>query len=249
MHQASVGWHCPVCVRDNQRQPAARTARRVARRSEPYVSYVVLAACVAVFVWDAVGGPRTGAAWSTRELGLAAHWVHERGEWYRVLGYAFAHASLMHLAFNMWFLWALGVQCERAWGALTFTTTYVVGAIGGALGVFLIEGPALTVGASGSMFALMGATLMLQWRGRINVMDSGILPIVVLNLLISFNGRVSLGGHLGGFVVGVLVGLVLAAARKRGRRAVALAPIAIAALGLVIVIALVPAAARAVSAT
>lgn len=250
MTQASVGWHCPDCVRSHQRQnaPATKAVRVALEGHRPIVTQLLVAISIAVFAWDATQGANlmTGAGSSAaRDLSLFAPFV-EQGEWYRVVTSAFTHSGLIHIGFNMWLLWVIGQALEGRFGALTFVSMYATGILGGALGAVLVEPRASVVGASGAVFALMGVTLVLQRMGGLSVFQSGIGGLVLINVLLSFRGGISLGGHLGGLAVGLVSGWILGAARRRGGRYEALASIGIAALGLVCLIALVPAVDRAV---
>lgn len=251
MTQASVGWHCPNCVAGNARaQAPARKAVQVAMHGhKPLVTQAIMGLCAAVFAWDILQGSnfmtgQGGAA--SRDLGLFAPFV-QNGEWYRVFTSAFTHSGLIHIGFNMYLLWMLGKAMEGRFGSLTFGTIYVAGILGGSLGAVLVEPRALVVGASGAVFALMGATVVLQRAGGMNIFQSGIGGLILINVLLSFRGGISLGGHLGGLIAGAVVGLILSEARKRGRRFEALAPAAVAAFAFVLAIALVPAISRAVS--
>lgn len=216
---------------------------------KPLVTQAIMGLCAAVFAWDILQGSnfmtgQGGAA--SRDLGLFAPFV-QNGEWYRVFTSAFTHSGLIHIGFNMYLLWMLGKAMEGRFGSLTFGTIYVAGILGGSLGAVLVEPRALVVGASGAVFALMGATVVLQRAGGMNIFQSGIGGLILINVLLSFRGGISLGGHLGGLIAGAVVGLILSEARKRGRRFEALAPAAVAAFAFVLAIALVPAISRAVS--
>lgn len=251
MNQASVGWHCPDCVRGHQREiaPAAKAARVALQGHRPIVTQVLIALCGAVYLWDmtqganAMSGAQSRAA---REFALFAPLV-ESGEWYRVVTAAFTHSGLIHIGFNMWLLWVIGQSLEGRFGSLTFGSMYATGILGGSLGAMIVEPQASVVGASGAVFALMGVMLVLQRMGGVNVFQSGIGGLVLINVLLSFRGGISLGGHLGGLAVGVLMGFALGQLRSRGRRAEALAPVVLAGIGLVCLVALVPVIDRAVA--
>jgi membrane associated rhomboid family serine protease len=100
---------------------------------------------------------------------------------------------------------------EPALGRLRFAVLYAVALLSGALGVLLLEPNAITGGASGAVFGLMGAAVVLMRRRGIDVMQSGLGGLLLINLLLSFRPGVSIGGHLGGLVGGALAGAVLGA--------------------------------------
>lgn len=167
------------------------------------------------------------------------------GEWYRLLSSGFAHFSESHIGFNMLLLWFTGRLIEGNFGALTFLTLYVAGLLGGSLGALLIEPESQAGGASGAVFALLGATAVLQHMAGRKVMTSGVGPLLLMNVALSFLPEVSLGGHLGGLVVGLAGGWLMGTARKRGHDALAVAPVVIAGIGFAAFLASIPAAYRA----
>ncbi|RMH71365.1 MAG: rhomboid family intramembrane serine protease, partial [Actinomyces sp.] len=126
------------------------------------------------------------------------------------------HDGLIHLAFNMWALWILGSQLERVLGRARFTGLYVGSLLAGAFGVLLVSPDVPTVGASGAVFGLMGAALMVQRAAGIDPWSSGLGAVIAVNLLITFAvPRISLGGHLGGLLGGVILGAVLVESLRR----------------------------------
>ena len=125
------------------------------------------------------------------------------GEWWRLVSGAFLHAGIFHLGMNMLLLWFLSQELEPALGRLRFAVLYVVSLLGGALGVMVLDPLAPTVGASGAVFGLMGALIVLQLRAKQNPWQSGIGGLVALNLVLTFLiPGISIGGHIGGLVAG-----------------------------------------------
>ena len=133
-----------------------------------------------------------------------------QGEWWRLLTAAFLHAGLIHLGFNMLFLWWIGRPMEAAVGPARFLAIYFVSAIAGSAGALLLSAPnEPTVGASGAIFGLLGAALVLE-RQRTYVLGGSALSIIVLNLIITFAiPGISIGGHLGGLAGGAATGFAL----------------------------------------
>ena len=131
------------------------------------------------------------------------------GDWWRLFTSAFLHANLIHIAFNMYFLWFVGSAVEQALGRGRFVMLYVVSALAGSAGALVWTPNAPTVGASGALFGLLGAALILE-RQRNYVLGGGALTIIVLNLAFTFAiPGISIGGHLGGLVGGALCALAL----------------------------------------
>ena len=140
-----------------------------------------------------------------------------QGEWWRLVTSAFLHASILHLGFNMLFLWWVGAPVEEAIGRWRFALIYVAGGLGGAAGALLfgkyeLFGTTLatpTVGASGALFGILGAALVFE-RQRQYVLGGAALSIILINLVLSFTiSGISVGGHIGGLVAGALAALAL----------------------------------------
>lgn len=208
MVQAQVGFHCPECAGARKTKVVTgRAAFRSAR--DPIVTKVLIGLNVAAYlVMLALGKEAMQAAGPVFEQGAtfggaAGFGGVADGEWYRLVTGAFLHSGLLHLGFNMYLLWLLGQSLEPALGRARFLLLYFASLLGGAFGVMLLSPTAMTVGASGAVFGLMGAMVVLQYRAGQNPWRSGILGLVLLNLAITFMvPGISIGGHLGGLLVG-----------------------------------------------
>ena len=143
------------------------------------------------------------------------------GEWWRLITSAFLHAGIFHLATNMLGLYWLGRVLEHADRQLALPPALPrLGAQRGG-GRALALGPYdVTVGASGAIFGILGALLVLERRGAINT-GGQIIALIVLNLLISFLPGISIGGHIGGFIGGATVMLLYLQFRRSNALAVA----------------------------
>lgn len=214
MIPASVGFHCPECAKAGA-QKVVRAGSLVTR---PLVTSVLIGLNVLVFVLTRGSGTE-GGAWAFQFLGLDRQSLIDfglfeaavaHGEWYRIVTSGFLHADLLHIGFNMWFLWLLGGQLEPAVGRLRFGLIYVVGLMGGSFGVILVTTNELTVGASGAVFGLMGAAIAAQRASGVNPWDTGLGGLLMLNLIFTFAiPGISIGGHLGGLAGGYLAGLII----------------------------------------
>ncbi len=144
------------------------------------------------------------------------------GEWWRLFTSGFVHYGLMHLLFNMAILYQLGSQLEPALGRFRFGLIYVAGLLGGSLGALALSPLALTGGASGAVFGLMAASLVVLHSHGANLRQSGLPTLLIVNLLITFVvPGISIGGHLGGLVGGGLAGWLIMAGVGDSRAAVA----------------------------
>jgi membrane associated rhomboid family serine protease len=127
----------------------------------------------------------------------------------------FLHASFMHIGFNMLILFFLGRLLEPALGTPRFVTLYFASLLAGSLGALLLDPNAFTLGASGAVFGLAGATFVIA-RGRgLDALAGQIGFLILINLFFSIASvRISLGGHLGGLVGGTICALAIVAGEK-----------------------------------
>jgi membrane associated rhomboid family serine protease len=138
------------------------------------------------------------------------------GAYYRLVTAMFIHYGLLHLALNMWALWVLGRNLEAVLGPLRFLALYLLAGLGGNVACYLISPHSLAAGASTAVFGLFAAFfIVLRKLGRDT---SAVIGILVVNIVLTFTvPGISIAGHLGGLIVGGLVGAVLAYA-PRARR-------------------------------
>ncbi|MEM9034803.1 MAG: rhomboid family intramembrane serine protease [Actinomycetota bacterium] len=237
LRAASVGAHCFQCVRDAA--PARSETRRVQRvlAGHPLnVTKVLIGANVAVFLLGVAldGGVRTRGELAI-DYGLFGPFVGQFGEWWRIFTSGFLHAGMLHLGLNMMALWFLGRMLEPALGSARFAGVYVASLIGGSFGALLASPNALTVGASGAIYGLLGAAFTGSRARGLNPFDSGIGGLLLINLLVTFAvPGISIGGHLGGLIAGGLLGFVLLHPSTQRRVGVAsLSVSAIAVIGLI----------------
>ena len=134
---------------------------------------------------------------------LVAH-----GEWWRLITSAFMHANLIHIGMNMLFLWWIGGPLEEAIGRGRFALLYLVSGLAGAAGSLALDPTAITVGASGAIFGILGAAFVFE-RQRLYVLGGGAAGLVVLSLILTFRPGISIGGHIGGLIGGALAALAL----------------------------------------
>jgi membrane associated rhomboid family serine protease len=176
-----------------------------------------------------------GALLGSSELpGLAGEGV-AHGQWWRLVTSGFLHESIIHIGFNMWVLYVLGMMLEPALGRLKFGVVYGVSLLTGSLGALLVTPHALTVGASGAVFGLMGAAAVEMRARQIPVMQSNIGGLILINLVISFTfPGISWGGHVGGLLGGALVAAMLQLGDRRRAPALALAGCALIAVAAVV---------------
>lgn len=218
MHQASVGFHCPECVKAAGQR--VYTARTMQAANKPVVTLSLIAVNVAIYLVSTVG--RFGTFLTDPSQEFATDWgligrAFDRfngvvvgvaeGEWYRLVTGGFLHGGLIHLGFNMFALWILGQALESPIGRANFGAVYGSSLLAGSLGVMVLDPDSLTVGASGAVFGLFGYALVAQWARGINPLQTGLGAIIALNIFITFTiPNISIGGHLGGLIGGVVAG-------------------------------------------
>jgi membrane associated rhomboid family serine protease len=208
------------CVRA-ARPPATERVRRWSATRPTLVTSLLVSVNLALYVWGLVlmgsGLFSTSVGPLQRDLALQGFAVSELHEWYRIITSGFVHYGLIHVGFNMVILWRLGTMLEPALGSIRFTLTYFACLIGGSAGALLLEPNALTAGASGAVFGLMGVAVVGLRQRRVPVMQTDIGALLAMNILITFViPNVAIGGHLGGLVTGLALGTVLLRPR-RGR--------------------------------
>jgi len=228
MTTTPVGMRCPECA--GQRTKVVRM-REVATR--PRLTYALIVINVIVFLGEgnftltgeASGKLITkgGLLGSSEEPGLVGQGV-AHGQYWRIVTSGFLHENLLHIGFNMWVLYYLGVLLEPALGSFRLGLIYAVSLLFGSLGALLVSPHDLTVGASGAIFGCMGAAAVEMRARQVPLMQSGVGGLIVLNLIISFSlPGISWGGHIGGLIGGALAAVVLRAGDLRRVPALAIA--------------------------
>jgi rhomboid protease GluP len=174
----------------------------------------LIAVLAAVFGWQLA----TDALTNEASIAAAGALVRDRvlaGEGWRLLSAAFLHGGVDHLIGNCISLYVLGLACEHAFGARGMAVLFLGSAIGGSL-VSLATSPGPSVGASGAIFGLMGALVLVlhRQRHRILVRDKRIGVVIAAwagytFLLGAADPVVDNGAHLGGLLAGALLGALV----------------------------------------
>ncbi len=221
LREASVGYQCVDCV--GQRSPdVRRPAAAAAARSRPLVVWTLILLNVAVYAWTVV---QAGSVTGNTDAALFDEWqlapvLVADGEWWRLITAGFLHIGPLHIASNMFALWVLGRDLENVLGRGRFLALYMISLIGGSAAVMIFNSPNQPVaGASGAVFGLMGALLVVLLRAKQPV--GQVVGLIAINVVISqLVPGISLTAHIGGLVVGALCAAVLAYAPERNRTVV-----------------------------
>ena len=223
MTPTSVGMRCPECA-------SQRT--QVRRMPTPgLVGYdrwsatnVLITLNVIVFLAEVATGVTLG--------GSDSGWVFEHGalfgplingfgvhQYWRLLSAGFLHAGLIHIGLNMLSLWFVGRVLEPGIGKANFLAVYFASLLAGSFGALLFSPRVPTIGASTAIFGIFGALIVVAYRRGIPIWQSGLGPMLALNLLFTLTiADVSVGGHLGGLAAGVLCGFAVTDLAERRRR-------------------------------
>jgi membrane associated rhomboid family serine protease len=207
-----VGIRCPEC--SGAPTGAKKTVRRVQKAGERAPAAVVTKTLIglnlAVFILQVVtAGTLSGTSGRVFEEGALYGPFVADGEWWRLITAPFLHGGLIHLGFNMLFLWWFGRPLEAIVGPARYIGIYLVSALAGSAGALLASPTSATVGASGAVFGILGAGLVLE-RNRVYVFGGQALFVIAINLVLSFVlSNISIGGHIGGLIGGALAMLAL----------------------------------------
>ncbi|MFD9428829.1 MULTISPECIES: rhomboid family intramembrane serine protease [unclassified Streptomyces] len=234
MVNASVGFQCPDCVRQGSgtgHHPAANQPRTLAGgrvAADPrLVTKVLLGINLAVFVAVWVTGHSwlvddlmlLGRAWDPSPPPGSIEGVAE-GQWYRLVTSMFLHQEVWHIAFNMLGLWWLGGPLEAALGRGRYLVLYLLSGLAGSALMYWIAAPNEgSLGASGAVFGLFGATAVMM--RRMNYDMRPVLVLLALNLLFTFTwGGIAWEAHVGGLIAGTLIAIGMVHAPRERRTAV-----------------------------
>ena len=215
MRPASVGFHCPDDVERGARTVRAPRTSVGARllQSPPYVTITLVALNVAAYL---VSGLQSGATLrDPTGSRLFLDWqlfpqaVHDQHDYYQLITSAFLHLSLLHIAANMLALVFVGPALEQLLGRWRFAALYVLSALGGSAAIYAFDFPrGFTAGASGAIFGLFGACVVLV--RRLGLDPQWLIGTIVINFILTFSvPNISKYGHVGGFVTGALAGLAV----------------------------------------
>jgi membrane associated rhomboid family serine protease len=206
-----VGIRCPD--HSGQARGAARVVQNVQRRSSSrpgIVTTTLIAINVGIYLLElAQGAPISGSSGSIYDWGVLNAREVAQGDWYRLLSAAFLHYGPVHLGLNMLALWWIGRPLEDYLGPVRYLLLYLVSGLAGSAGALVVTPDANTVGASGAIFGILGAAIVLERQGAY-VLGGSAMTLLIVNVAFTFAvPGVSIGGHLGGLAGGALCMLAL----------------------------------------
>jgi membrane associated rhomboid family serine protease len=217
MTPTPVGMRCPECARQRTRVVRNPVGTPGGRLGAFPATMVLIAINVVVYLIEIASGPGGLEATGGKiayDFGLFGPFVAE-GEWYRLVTSAFLHAGIFHIGFNMLLLFLLGRLLEPSLGTPRFLAIYFASLLAGSFGALLLDPNALTVGASGAVFGLFGTGFLIARDRGMTALATQLGFLIVLNLAFTFGAQnISVGGHLGGLVGGVLCALAILAGER-----------------------------------
>jgi membrane associated rhomboid family serine protease len=204
MTTTPVGMRCPECSRQRTKVVRMRELATV-----PRVTYALIGINVVAFLTEKGQFSlfSSGVYGSVFEKGVLYRGGIVEDQYYRLITSGFLHVDLLHIGFNMYLLYIIGLMLEPMIGSVRFAAIYFTALLTGSCGA-LIATSAPSLGASGAIFGLLGAAAV-ELRGRgVGVMQSGIGMLIILNLVLSFSlPGISVGAHIGGLIGGGLATL------------------------------------------
>jgi membrane associated rhomboid family serine protease len=210
MTPAPVGLRCP----DHSGKPQgiqrvvrpAQQRATVARGAPNLVTLALIGINVAVYLAELAGGDFDSPSDKIFTKGVLFGPFVAQGDWWRLMTAAFLHAGLLHLLTNMVSLYFVGSILEAVIGRWRFILLYLACGIAGSAGALVWNPLSPTVGASGAIFGVLGALLVLE-RSRHIATGGQIVALIIINLVISFSfsSFISVGGHVGGLIAGIVL--------------------------------------------
>jgi membrane associated rhomboid family serine protease len=221
-----VGIRCPdhASVRTStsarlKPKPVRRAPGTALGTNRAPVTYTLIAINVAVYLLTVAQGGGSfsspGGSLFNKTVLYGPFVAH--GDWWRLVTAMFLHASLLHIGFNMYALWVIGRIVEQYLGTVRYLGLYFVSGLAGSAGALLQAPHTPILGASGAIFGILGAMLVIEWQVTGSLAGQA-AALIAINLVISFViPGISWGGHVGGLIGGILVMLAYAHWSDRGR--------------------------------
>jgi membrane associated rhomboid family serine protease len=229
MTPTSVGMRCPECSRDRTQVRRLPTTPGV--MSQWSATNILIAINVIVFIaevatgvtlggsdsgWVFFHGALYGPAISGKFIFPPGYPLAGHDQYWRLLTSGFMHEGLIHIGVNMLSLWFVGRVLEPGIGKANFVAIYFAALLAGSFGALLFEPQAPTVGASTAIFGIFGALIMVARARHIPLWQSGLGPMLLLNLVFTLTvSDISIGGHIGGLVAGLICGYAVVELHER----------------------------------
>lgn len=197
---------------NNSNEKKAAKAKDIFEIKRPLVTYILLGINLFIYILSLIIGAQKIISW----FGLHPILV-VAGQYYRLITSMFLHGSMMHLLFNMYALYIIGIQIENFFGKGKYLFTYLYSGVIACL-MSMIFTHSWSVGASGAIFGLLGALLYFGYHYRMylgTVIKSQIIPVIIINLIIGFmSTNIDNAAHIGGLIGGVIAAMMCGVKEK-----------------------------------
>ena len=192
----------------------SKRVEKIFSMKKPLITYLIILICVVLFISMYIFGDGSTYVRTLIDFGGNAVAYTKRGEYYRLFTSIFLHAGIIHLLCNMYSLYVIGPQAESFYGKIKYLILFLFSGIsGGLLSTALSGHDAVSVGASGAIFGLLGAILYFGYHYRVylgNVLKSQIIPLIILNLIIGFSfSGIDNFAHIGGLIGGIFASMAV----------------------------------------
>lgn len=229
--QAPVGVICPECMKAerSKRTPAQKRAQRqwggrsrgsiaAVQSGRPIMTYAIIALTAFVGLLQLVPGLNITALFQFWVGYLLPDLSGAPFQPWRLITAVLVHSGIWHIGLNMLALWMIGRSLEPMLGRWRFLALYLLGGLGGSVAVAILAPTTATIGASGAVFALFGALLVIGLHLGANM--TGLFVLLGINLVIGFvpGFNIAWQAHIGGALVGALVGFIILRTRQRKQK-------------------------------
>ena len=216
-HHEEKGIELFVKISDDINKESFEKSKRVEKlfsMKKPLVTYLIMFICIVLFIAMYIFGDGSTYTRTLIKFGANATYLTKHGEYFRLLTSIFLHAGFAHILCNMYSLYVIGPQVESFYGKLKYLFIFIFSGIcGSILSVAFSGNNAVSVGASGAIFGLLGSIVYFGYHYRVylgNVLKSQIIPIIILNLLIGLKfTRIDNFAHIGGLIGGVFASMAV----------------------------------------
>lgn len=187
------------------------------------VTYIIMFTCILYFIYMFIRCNGELNAYDLVSYGANYRDLVKSGEWYRLFSSIFLHASILHIFFNMYALKIIGSELETYIGKFRFILVFLISGLVGSLFSAIFTN-AVSVGASGAIYGVLGALLYFSYHYRIVLggkIFNEILPVIILNLIIGLCiPGIDISAHIGGLVGGIFTMMAVGVPGKKNKTAI-----------------------------
>lgn len=187
------------------------------KMKKPFITYMLIGINVLAFILMYIWGNGSTDVKTLLNFGANYRGTIMNHEYYRLVTCAFIHIGLLHLLFNSYALYIIGIQLESYYGKIKYLIIYLFSAITASM-MSIIFNDSISAGASGAIFGLLGALLYFGYHYRVylgNTLKSQIIPLIVANLALGFMMTgIDNFAHIGGLIGGILISMALGVEKR-----------------------------------